>query len=224
MEQKNKTSTFVIGDVHGCFHTMKKLIEKLPLDSRIIFVGDLCDKGNFSKEVIEYVIENNYECVKGNHEHLMETYLQDAIDKNIHSPWSSDYRYGGIQTYDGYLNDRETMLKHLDWLSTLPTYIEVENYFITHGFGLPFYQHKDDNTYYNEFLLSRYEKGVHYPHNDVINIFGHCVFEEVVCGANFYGIDTGCSYGNKLTALELGSNKIIQEPMMALDSNYQITE
>ncbi|MBD3790034.1 MAG: serine/threonine protein phosphatase [Campylobacterales bacterium] len=217
-------NTYIIGDVHGCFHTMQKLIGRLPVNARIIFVGDLCDKGNFSKEVIEYVICNGYECVKGNHEHLMEKYLYDAVHKEIHSPWSTDYRYGGMQTYESYLNDHETMDRHLAWLSALPMYIEIEQYFITHGFALPFYEHRNNPVYYNDFLLHRYEKGMNVPPSSVVNIFGHCVFDEVVSGENFYGIDTGCSYGNKLTAIELGTMQIIQEPMDARDSTYEIKE
>ncbi len=60
--------------------------------------------------------------------------------------------------------------------------------------------------------------------HEVVNIFGHCVFDEVVSGENFYGIDTGCSYGKKLTALQLGTMKLIQEPMDARDSDYSIKE
>ncbi|MBD3798036.1 MAG: serine/threonine protein phosphatase [Campylobacterales bacterium] len=224
MKKNNTQNTYIIGDVHGCFHTLQKLIAKLPGDARIIFVGDLCDKGNFSKEVMEYVISNGYECVKGNHEHLMEKYLYDAVHKEIHSPWSTDYRYGGILTYESYLSDHETMARHLAWLSALPMYIQIEQYFITHGFALPFYEYRNNRAYYNDFLLHRYEKGMDIPKTDVVNIFGHCVFDEVVSGENFYGIDTGCSYGNKLTALKLGSMQIIQEPMDSRDSTYQIKE
>lgn len=50
------TNTFVIGDVHGCYYTLLNLVKKLPSDANLIFVGDLCDKGNFSKEVIEFVM------------------------------------------------------------------------------------------------------------------------------------------------------------------------
>jgi len=47
--------TFVIGDVHGCFYTLMDLVKKLPKNSEMIFTGDLCDKGFYSKEVIEFV-------------------------------------------------------------------------------------------------------------------------------------------------------------------------
>jgi len=219
-----KNIAYVIGDVHGCLHTLKKLIAKLPKNAEIILVGDLCDKGLHSKEVIEYVMAQNYQCVKGNHEYLMQKYLYDAVVNAKHSPWSEDYRYGGIQTFSAYLDDYESMQRHLEWISKLPMYIQKENYFITHGYALPFYEHRDNQEYYNEFLLNRYEKGMEVPKGEVINIFGHCVFDEVMVHENFYAIDTGCSYGKKLTAIELGSMKIIQELMDERDSSYTIKE
>jgi len=223
----SEQNTYVIGDVHGCFHTLKKLISKLPRDSELIFVGDLCDKGLHSKEVIDFVMTNNYACVKGNHEHLMEKYLYDVVINGEHSPWSEDYRYGGIQTYESYKDDHESMLRHLEWIKTLPMYIQKGNFFITHGYALPYYEHKNNEEYYNQFLLSRYEEGVTVVEENksgVVNVFGHCVFDEVIKNENFMAIDTGCAYGKKLTCIDLETMKIIQEPMDVRDSNYVITE
>ena len=221
-QNANLTKTYVIGDVHGCFHTLQNLIAKLPKDAQLIFVGDLCDKGNYSKEVISYVIDNGYTCIKGNHEQLMQTHLQEVVNENKHSMWSSDYRYGGTKTYGSYIEDEQTMQRHLRWIEKLPLYIQKEHYFITHGYGLPFYMHRDNPKYHDKLLLNRYENGVEVPQSEVINIFGHCVFDEVVKGDNFYGIDTGCAYGNKLTALQLGTMDTIQEPMDRRDSEYEI--
>lgn len=217
-------NTYVVGDVHGCFHTLQNLIARLPKDAELIFVGDLCDKGNFSKDVIDLVINHGYHCVKGNHEHLMETYLEDAIFHDRHSPWSSDKRYGGMVTLQSYQDDHDKILAHLEWIRTLPVYLQVENYFITHGFALPFYEYRNDPVYYKEYLLNRYEHGMSIENEEVVNIFGHCVFEEVITGENFYGIDTGCSYGKKLTAIQLGTMQCIQETMDPRDSDYSIKE
>lgn len=93
---------YVIGDVHGCFHTLQNLLLELPKDAELIFVGDLCDKGNFSKDVINFVMKNEYLCVKGNHEHLMQKYMHDAVLHDKHSPWSSDKCYGGLVTLDSF--------------------------------------------------------------------------------------------------------------------------
>ena len=222
--ERKLDNTYVIGDVHGCFYTLQNLVSCLPKDAELIFVGDLCDKGYFSKEVITFVVDNGHACVKGNHEYLMQTYLEDAIIHDKHSPWSSDKRYGGLPTLDNYQNDHAKMLEHLEWIKGLPIYLERDKYFITHGFALPFYAHRGNPEYNREYLLNRYEKGMQVDNEEVINIFGHCVFDEVVSGENFYGIDTGCSYGKKLTAIQLGTMKCYQEPMDARDSDYHIKE
>ncbi len=224
MDDLKIENIYVVGDVHGCFYTLQNLIARLPNDAELIFVGDLCDKGNFSRDVIDFVIQNGYDCVKGNHEHLMEVYLEDAIFYDKHSPWSTDKRYGGVLTLQSYQDDHDKMLAHLEWIKTLPIYLQVDNYFITHGFALPFYEYRNDPVYYKDYLLNRYEEGMEIPNDEVINIFGHCVFEEVVTGENFYGIDTGCSYGKKLTAIQLGTMQCYQETMDPRDSDYSIKE
>lgn len=223
MDIKN---TFVIGDVHGCYYTLLNLIEKLPKDAKLVFVGDLCDKGNFSKEVIDFVIENNYACVKGNHEHLFEKYILDTVEKNIHTPWSIDKRYGGEKCIASYDGDLEIINKHLKWIEKLPTYLQIQKYFITHGFALELHKQRDDKSYYNDFLLKRYYQDTLEPviDEDIINIFGHCVFDDVQRGDKFVCLDTGCCNGGKLSALKLGTDTIIEENMDKRDSTYSINE
>jgi len=215
------SNIFVIGDVHGCYYTLVNLLKQLPDDCELIFVGDLCDKGKYSKDVIEFVIENNHKCVKGNHEHLFEKYIVDAVQNDIHSPWSSDKRYGGMACIESYNSDLDTIKKHLEWIENLPMYLQIENYFITHGFALEHYEHRENQEYYNEFLLNRYYEGDSVENSEVINIFGHCSFDEVVDKENFICIDTSCSYGKKLTAIQLGTQKIYQESMDTRDSDYK---
>ena len=63
--------TYIIGDVHGEFDSLRLLTDKLPKDSKLIFVGDLVDRGKKSKEVVEFVKSNNYLCVLGNHDYYL---------------------------------------------------------------------------------------------------------------------------------------------------------
>ena len=212
-------NSFVIGDVHGCYHTLLKLVEKLPGDAKLIFVGDLCDKGNFSKEVIEYVIENNHFCVKGNHEHLMQKYLKKAIvNKEISNNWAANKNWGGKESIKNYLEDGKLLEKHLDWIKSLPLYLEFDKYFITHGFGLPYYKRKDDKKS-NSLFVNRIHDTTYikdwedFKAYEVLNIFGHCNFSEVLRGKNYICIDTGCCYGNKLTALNLETLETIEQKM-----------
>ena len=214
---------FIIGDMHGCYHTLLKLVKQLPKDAKLIFVGDLCDKGNFSKDVFEYVINNNHTCIYGNHEYLYFNYIRDAVFKNIHGIWSKNEAYGGAKTIASYGGDFNLIHKHISWIETLPKYLEINNYFITHGFGLPYYQRKDDSEHQKKLYVNRVYTNEFtydwedYTNYDIINIFGHCIFDDVLIEDNYFGIDTACVYGNKLTAIELGTHKIYQQATENID-------
>lgn len=210
--------TFVIGDVHGCFYTLMDLVKKLPKNSEMIFTGDLCDKGFYSKEVIEFV-KNNARCVLGNHDNYMSKYLKSSMNGESFE-WNTSDEYAGYTTVSSYLQcDEKLINNHIDYIKSLPFYIQIDKYFITHGFGLPYYQRKDNDEHKFSLSINRlsnrrheYDYEVDFEKYDIINIFGHDTFDEVFISQNknYYGIDTGCKYLNKLTAIELGSMKIIQ--------------
>lgn len=70
---------YVIGDVHGCYDEMIKLVEKIEAqDSNavIYFVGDFVDRGPRVWEVLSWAMEHitpdgKYRSVRGNHEELV---------------------------------------------------------------------------------------------------------------------------------------------------------
>lgn len=210
--------TFVIGDVHGCYHTLQNLIAKLPTGADLIFVGDLCDNGLYTKEVIEFVISGGYRCVLGNHDVHMRMHLKNALN-GVESKWSTHEDYKGYNTVKSYRNAPETLVdEHIAWLHTLPASIEIDRYLITHGFALPFYKKEHpkkelimrvnrlSNDLYNEYYDEDFEAF------EIVNIFGHDSFAQVQIGKNYYGIDTDVKRGNKLTAIELGSMRIVDVP------------
>jgi serine/threonine protein phosphatase 1 len=224
-------STYVIGDVHGCYYTLINLLNKLPSNARIIFVGDLCDRGSYSKEVIDYVIKNEYEVIMGNHEYLMINQALEAFQGKENRWTKKENDIGGRETILSYKDDKDTLLKHLKWMKELPSYILIDNkYFITHGFGLPYFKNRDKYKYNkdeegkskNPLIQNRLEKKREnweegYENYNVINIFGHIDFKEVEIGPNYFGIDTGCAYHDEkigriglLTAFELGTHNIVQ--------------
>lgn len=207
--------TFVIGDVHGCFYTLIELVSKLPRDAKLIFTGDLCDKGLFTKEVIDFVKNNKHQCVLGNHDYHMSQLLKSALQGEKFK-WNTNDDYAGYTTVSSYSDvDEQIVDDHIEWMSNLPKYLEIDNFFITHGFGLPYYKRRDKFDYQlrvNRLSSSKYISDWENDWQDykVINIFGHDSSNEVFVGKNYYGIDTGCKYSNKLTAIELGSMEIIQ--------------
>lgn len=221
-------NTYVIGDVHGCYHTLLELLEKIPKDSRIIFVGDLCDRGLYSKEVIDLVIENDYECILGNHEDFMIRHIDDYLNNNPNR-WIDNDQIGGQKTIDSYIGDEVKLLEHVQFLKTLPRYMLIDKYFITHGLGLPYFQRKDseDRDIQDGLIKARlsdettkwgddWEKD--WRKYDLMNIFGHTHSNEVVVGENYYCIDTACVYGGKLTAIEFNSMQLISVEMNHKDT------
>ena len=205
---------WIIGDVHGCMFTLEKLLKQLPQDAKPIFIGDLVDRGNYSKEVMEFVIKNRHIAIFGNHEYLMFNYARDAIIRDKHAMWSLDKAYGGQKTVISYKKDIDTLLRHIDYIPTMPKYLEIEGYFLTHGFGLPYYQRKDDPNYQMRLYTNRlendsldWERG--WYEYETINIFGHIPYEEVYFGSNFIGIDTGCAMGGGLSAVQLKSHEVV---------------
>ena len=67
---------YAIGDVHGCYQAMKKLIGKIEredADAQFILIGDVIDRGGETPEVLEWCMKNvtrdgKYQMLMGNHE------------------------------------------------------------------------------------------------------------------------------------------------------------
>ncbi|MFB6422163.1 MAG: bis(5'-nucleosyl)-tetraphosphatase (symmetrical) ApaH [Candidatus Malihini olakiniferum] len=79
-------STYLIGDVHGCFDELMALLAHVsfnPLRDRLLFTGDLVARGPASLEVLRYVraLGPSAQMVLGNHDlHLLSVYA--AISRN----------------------------------------------------------------------------------------------------------------------------------------------
>ena len=61
----------VIGDIHGCFHTLKELYSKIKTEypeAEIYSVGDLVDRGKYSLETIEFIKRKEIKFTPGNHD------------------------------------------------------------------------------------------------------------------------------------------------------------
>lgn len=116
------TSRIVIGDVHGCYKTLMALIAKLPAGIPITFAGDLIDRGNQSREVVKFVIENGHDCVLGNHEDMMVEYADDPSPLKVSH--SNFVHNGGLRTLQSYIGHEEEFLDHVEWMRKLPVYRE----------------------------------------------------------------------------------------------------
>ena len=140
---------YIIGDVHGEYKTLLALLEKIPKDSEIIFVGDLIDRGLQSREVVALVREKGYKVVKGNHENTVSKCAEPFIEFLEHksklstlnphcikeSSRMATYLSYGLVTLDEdgnykFNHDNIEGIKQLRedalWMRDLPIYIELD--------------------------------------------------------------------------------------------------
>jgi serine/threonine protein phosphatase 1 len=81
---------WVIGDIHGMFDPLKRLMSRIQGTSssqgatdrieKIIFLGDYIDHGPSSKEIVDYIMGLPFEtvCLMGNHEDLMLQFMKTS--------------------------------------------------------------------------------------------------------------------------------------------------
>ena len=66
-------STYVVGDIQGCFEPFQCLLEQVkfnPDKDKLIFAGDLVNRGTQSLEVMEFCMKHkkSVKAVLGNHD------------------------------------------------------------------------------------------------------------------------------------------------------------
>lgn len=71
----------IVGDIHGCFHTLQALLEQIQYtdEDRIYFLGDVIGKGPHSHLVMDFIMSSsNHQMILGNHETAwLKASLQD---------------------------------------------------------------------------------------------------------------------------------------------------
>lgn len=80
---------WTIGDIHGCFYTLKDLISRIKeKDSSptFIFVGDYADRGRNSKQTIDLVIDlmnQGHVAIRGNHDDIIDFILNGSCKGDL---------------------------------------------------------------------------------------------------------------------------------------------
>lgn len=219
--------TYIIGDVHGEFKMLLKLMELIPKNSRVVFVGDTIDRGLYSKDVTEFIKNNKFECVMGNHEYMMikaiEHIFKQKSDVYFSSyPW---FYHGGKQTLISYeinpnisqneLNKKEKdrLKKVIEYFKTLPLYIElgmVKNglhVVVSHAFIGDHWNRKDEKSMFANIALWSTE--MRHKEPNIFNIFGHTPQKDVLVTDDYVDVDTGCGFGKKLSAYCVETGEVL---------------
>jgi len=214
-----------IGDVHGCYDELMALLDKVPDDRTIVFLGDLFDRGPYSLKVLDLVIDlvknGKAKNVIGNHCNKVYRY---AKGNNVSIG-------GGIKTTVAELDqltpeERNKKLNDIIWL-----YEHSNNYLAfnrgsviaVHGSWRDDILNTSDKRLIQDVCMygnAANKKGsdgfpvewVNDYNGNATVIYGHIVhgLENPHIVKKTYGIDTGCVHGGNLTGLLFPEMEFIQ--------------
>ncbi|PFU37682.1 serine/threonine protein phosphatase [Bacillus cereus] len=142
----------VISDIHGELNLLKELLHKVNFkdDDYLIINGDLCEKGNDSIGVVNYVMDlvvskPNVYVVEGNCEVVVEALVNEnpalinylCTKKNtIFNEWLGQLNVTANEESD-ICEVKNILMSHfskeIKWLTELPTAIETEEYIFVHA-------------------------------------------------------------------------------------------
>ncbi|MCI5221443.1 MAG: serine/threonine protein phosphatase [Candidatus Electrothrix sp. AR4] len=203
------SKTCVIGDIHGCFNSLKKLLKLVENEAEsFVFLGDYIDRGPDSKQVVDAILklkkrQRDVVTLLGNHEIMLIDYLRGHNDATfMKAGGGATLASYGIKPKTPPAQVKELLPEeHINFFNELPLLREDQHGIYVHA-GLEPGVHltRQVSSYClwirDEFIRSSYKfvKPV---------IFGHTVFRDPLVQKNKIGIDTGAVYGGKLTALLL---------------------
>jgi diadenosine tetraphosphatase ApaH/serine/threonine PP2A family protein phosphatase len=218
---------YAIGDVHGRLDLLRRLITQLGADAntprkcsaRIVFLGDLIDRGPHSREVLEFVRRmhsknpDRVTLLCGNHEDMMlasanghaaaqKLWLANGGDATLRSYGLNPAEFMDLAPSErGAAITRAVGADMLDWLGALPLADRSGDYFFCHAGvrpGLPLnMQRREDLLWIRGEFTNSEEK-----HGAVI-VHGHSERDEVQVTSNRINVDTSAYRSGNLTAVGL---------------------
>ena len=180
------TDYFVIGDVHGKYDMLNDLLQKWDGHSQLVFLGDLIDRGENIRAVLEkvrdLVNQQGAICLSGNHEFMFLTWLDNPAKSYDH------YRRNGGDTtinsilgrpldapVDGVEDARRVETEAADlveFIRQMPFVIESEKYIFVHaGIDLTLDDWHETTDYKKVWLRKPFHEAEN--HTGKIIVFGH---------------------------------------------------
>lgn len=144
----------IIGDVHGCAETLKKLLTKLQYkldgntfwhaDRQAIFVGDIVDRGPRIREalhLIKHMVDaGTAQCIMGNHEYnalgyttLKTPELEQGTKPAYVREHNRQHNRQIAETLAQFASYPEEWRMFLDWFVTLPVFLEMPGFRVVHA-------------------------------------------------------------------------------------------
>lgn len=214
-----------IGDIHGCLGLLENLVEELPRDEELVFLGDYVDRGPQSAQVIAYLqnlaSERTCHFLMGNHENMMANAIGDESGVAV---WLFN---GGEATLNSYGLNAQEWIHHedrgallpgfLDFLAILKPYHEDDSAIFVHAGidrSIPDMARQDAQVLMwtrEGFIRSKQ------PWSGKPVIFGHTPtmtlgveLGQIYFGDSMVGIDTGGVFGGALSGYNPVTRQVYQ--------------
>jgi serine/threonine protein phosphatase 1 len=128
---------FAISDIHGCikpFHELVVNIIKLTKSDRLILLGDYIDRGEQSKEVIDFIIDLqkkgfNVSPLIGNHEVML---LDSYFNPEILPLWLINNGMSTLLSF-GIQDISEIDFRYIEYLNSLEYYKIIDQLIFVHA-------------------------------------------------------------------------------------------
>lgn len=134
---KKVNNIWAIGDIHGQLHILDSLLNEIRpnlTEDKIIFMGDMIDRGPQSREVVELIRDmqdkfpESVIVLMGNHEDLCVKANRTASFHTVEL-WDIN---GGVATRGSYPGNFVPM-DIVEWMSSLPVSHEEPGFFFSHA-------------------------------------------------------------------------------------------
>jgi serine/threonine protein phosphatase 1 len=215
---------YAVGDIHGCFDELQILVsylktsEGVGANDLVIFIGDYIDRGDKSKEVIEYLVQLKREWpktvfIKGNHEDMLLDFLGfggDSGDVYLDNGGAEFLKSYGLNLFSPPSEVLKALPpEHLEFLKNLEVGVVLAEFVFVHAGVRPGVDLAAQNP--RDLMWIRGDF-VHAEHNvGKTVVFGHTPFEDVFLNLPYkIGIDTGVVFGNTLSIVELVHGSLFQ--------------
>jgi len=220
---------YAIGDVHGCVHELEDLLDAIDkdqgqatLETHLVFLGDLVDRGPSSADVIGLLRTGPLPAdvahfIMGNHEEVMIDCYEGGADAS--AAW---LKYGGVETLESYGLKRKAILdpsfdvpksmriavpsSHIEFLKSFHDFVRLGDYLFVHAGirpGVPVDDQwsRDFRWIRQGFLDSSTDHGCMIVH-------GHTIVAKTEFHKNRIAADTGCYLTGRLSAVALEGDTV----------------